>query len=147
MIYKQSVVINSDFNSVKNSFSELTFLQYLIKLQPVKLVRWDGIKTGDIAHMKIWFLGWKDFIVKHQFHKQNNIILSFTDSNLFLPLGLTFWNHYHEVNNNNNIVTIIDDIEFKHKFKIVEYILYLPMILPILMRKILYKTYFKKYKP
>ena len=121
MIYKQIVALDSDYNFVKSSFRELNFLKHLIKWQPVKLVRWDGIENGDIAHMKIWFFGWKDFIVKHQFHKESNIILSFTDSNLSLPLGLTFWNHYHEVNNKNNIVTIIDDIEFKHKFKIVEY--------------------------
>jgi len=147
MIYKQVVAINSDFNFVKSSFRELNFLKHLIKWQPVKLVRWDGIENGDIAHLKIWFFGWKDFIVKHQFNKENDFILDFTDLNVKLPLGLIFWNHNHKVSNSNNNIIITDHIKFKHKYKVVEFLLYLPMIFPILMRKISYKSYFKKNKP
>ena len=144
MRYKQTVILKNNFNVVKKCFKNITLLKYLIKWQPIKLINWDGIQTGDIAHIKIWLFGWKDFKVKHEFHKEDGNILYFTDFNLSLPLGLNYWKHNHIIKNKINKVTITDDLEFKHKYKIFEFILYIPLILPIMIRKITYKTYFNK---
>ena len=144
MKYTQNVILNNDFSIVKNSFQDIKFLQYLIRWQPVKLISWDGIKNNDKAHLKIWFLGWKDFKVIHKFNEESDIILSFTDIGNHLPLGLSHWEHHHIIKKKNTKVVVTDDLKFEHQYYLIGLLLYVPLIFPIFIRKFFYKIYFKK---
>ena len=53
MRYKQTVLIrNVSLKNANETFNDIKFLKYLIALQPVKVIRWDGTYDGAIAHMR-----------------------------------------------------------------------------------------------
>ena len=52
MNYKQTVIIkNVSLSQANKTFNDIKFLKYLITLQPVKIIRWDGTYDGAKAHM------------------------------------------------------------------------------------------------
>ena len=145
MLYKQTVKIkNRNIEKIIDSFHSKDFIKFLISYQPVKIIKWNGIENNLEAHLKFWLFKWHSFIVIHKNYKRTNNFLSFIDKGITLPLGITEWNHLHEVKFSNNKIIIKDNIEFKHRFYIFEFVLYPILIIPIIMRKFLYKIYFKK---
>ena len=147
MIYQQTVTIkNRNIEKVIDSFHKIDFIKFLISFQPVRIIKWDGIENGLTAHLKFWLLKWHSFIVIHKNYKRTNTSLSFVDSGITLPMGIKEWNHLHEVEHLNDNIIIKDFIEYKHRFYILELLLYPILISPIVMRKFLYKIYFKKFK-
>ena len=145
MLYKQTVKIkNGNIDKIIDSFHRKDFIKFLISFQPVKIIKWNGIENNLKAHLKFWLFKWHSFIVIHKNYKRTENLLSFVDKGVTLPLGITEWNHLHQVKYSNNKIIISDNIEFKHRFYIFELILYPILISPIIMRKFLYKIYFKK---
>lgn len=146
MTYFQKVKIkNISFHNVVSSFHDLNFVKFLIALQPVKIIDWNGINNKHTAHFMFWFLGWKDFKVVHENYQQaTNTYFSFIDRGVVLPLGLKSWKHKHSVLFEKNEVFIIDDINFEHE-NILGILLYPILVAPIIIRKILYRLYFWYY--
>jgi ligand-binding SRPBCC domain-containing protein len=58
-----------------------------------------------------------------------------------LPFGLTLWEHVHKVVDIDGDIKIIDEIYFLGKNKIVMFFVAPILILPIFLRKVLYRTY------
>ena len=142
MKYQQSVIVkNISMEDAKSAFNDINFLNHLIALQPVKVIKWDGTFDGAIAHMSFWLFGWKDFIVQHNSNEENQNSFSFKDTGLTLPFGLTKWEHTHKVMKINSDINIIDVIHFECKNKILGVCVYPILIAPIFIRKILYQTY------
>ena len=142
MKYKQSVKIkNITIDNAKIAFNDIDFLKHLITLQPVRVIKWEGTFDGALAHMKFWFFGWRDFIVKHGSNVENHNLFSFMDIGSVLPFGLNKWEHTHKVIQEDSNINIIDNIEFACKIKFVEIFIFPILIAPIIVRKILYKTY------
>ena len=142
MRYRQVVLIRDvSLKKANETFKDIKFLKYLIALQPVKVMRWDGTYDGAIAHMKFWFFGWKDFIVSHGDNKHDETSFSFKDTGTNLPFGLTLWEHVHKVVDIDGDIKIIDEIYFLGKNKIVMFFVAPILILPIFLRKVLYRTY------
>ena len=142
MKYQQSVVVkNISMEDAKSAFNDINFLNHLIALQPVKVIKWDGTFDGAVAHMRFWFFGWKDFIVQHNSNEENQNYFSFKDTGSTLPFGLIKWEHTHKVMKINSDINIIDVIHFECKIKIVGVFVYPILITPIFIRKILYQTY------
>ena len=145
MKYSQKVdIVNIDFDKVKSAFHQYSFIQFLTKLQPVKILSWEGIQTGKKAKFKFWFFYWHTLIVCHEEYLNTNLKLSFIDRGVMLPMGIKSWNHLHVVIKHDNSVVIEDYFEFTHKNKHLEILMYPIMIMPIFIRKISYKLFFKK---
>ena len=145
MIYNQTVNIkDKNIEEVIDSFHRIDFIKFLISFQPVKIIKWDGIENDLIANLKFWLLKWHSFKVIHKSYKRTDTSLSFIDKGITLPLGIIDWNHLHEVKYSNNKIIIKDSLEFKHRFYFFEFMLYPILISPLVMRKFLYKIYFKK---
>ena len=145
MLYKQTVNIKDrNIEKVIDSFHKRDFINFLISFQPVKIIKWDGIENNLSAHLKFWLFKWHSIIVIHKNYMRTDNSLSFVDKGTTLPLGITEWNHLHKVEYSNNKIVIGDSIEFKHRYYIFEFMLYPILISPIIMRKFLYKIYFKK---
>ena len=142
MKYQQSVIVkNVSINTARFVFNEIAFLEHLITLQPVRVVKWEGTFDGALAHMKFWFFGWRDFIVKHNSNENNNKSFSFKDTGFVLPFGLIKWEHSHKVIEEDININIVDSIEFECKSKSIGLLIFPILIAPIVIRKILYKTY------
>ncbi len=143
MIYKQTVSLkNTSFNKVFNTFHDRKFVNYLTSFQPIKIISWTGIENDKIAFFKLWFLGWRDFKVKHSHYTKKDNFLSFKDNGKVLPFGLTDWNHNHTVKKDKNNILIIDLLEVKHKNPLLGYALFPMLIVPIFIRRLLYPLYF-----
>ena len=105
MKYRQSVIIkNVTLQKANETFNDIKFLKYLIALQPVKIINWDGTYDGAEAHMKFWFFGWKDFKVTHGENRSEKNLFSFKDIGSVLPFGLSKWEHTHIVLKKENNV-------------------------------------------
>jgi len=142
MKYKQTVLIKkASLDQANKTFNDIKFLKYLIALQPVKIIRWDGTYDGAKAHMKFWFFGWKDFVVTHGENKQDDSFFSFKDIGSILPFGLTKWEHTHEVIKSGKDIKIVDKIYFNGSNRFILFFVSPILIFPIFLRKILYKTY------
>ena len=147
MIYNQKVKINdTTYQHVVSSFHNYKFVEFLIILQPVKIIEWNGIYNQDRAHFKFWFLGWKDFKVIHEkYHKPTDQYFSFIDKGEILPFGLKLWEHKHSVVYEKDNIYIIDNIKMEHNY-FWGRLLFPILITPIIIRKFLYKLYFR-YNP
>ena len=142
MKYKQSVLVkNVSMKSARTAFNNVAFLKHLITLQPVKIMVWEGTYDGALAHMRFWFLGWKDFMVQHKNNSQLKNSFSFKDQGTVLPFRLTKWTHSHKVIKRGENIEILDEIYFDGDKKILALMFYPILIAPIFFRKILYKTY------
>ena len=142
MRYRQVVFVRDvSLKKANETFKDIKFLKYLIALQPVKVVRWDGTYDGAVAHMKFWFFGWKDFIVSHGDNEHGKTSFSFKDTGTNLPFGLTLWEHVHKVVEIDSDIKIVDEIYFLGKNRVVMFFVTPILILPIFLRKVLYKTY------
>ena len=91
--------------------------------------------------MKFWFFGWKDFIVSHGDNEHGKTSFSFKDTGTNLPFGLTLWEHVHKVVEIDSDIKIVDEIYFLGKNRVVMFFVTPILILPIFLRKVLYKTY------
>ena len=142
MKYEQSVLVkNVSINDARLAFSDINFLNHLIALQPVKVIKWEGTFDGAFAHMKFWFFGWKDFSVKHNENFADSNSFSFKDQGSVLPFGLTKWEHTHTVVKEGMNIKIIDSISFESKSKLLSLLTYPVLIAPIFVRKLLYTTF------
>ncbi|MAV58433.1 MAG: hypothetical protein CMG07_00575 [Candidatus Marinimicrobia bacterium] len=144
MEYYQEVSIkNVTFDKVVSSFNNIKIVKFLTQLQPIQIIEWDGIEDGKVAHFKLWFFGWKNFIVIHSDYSLDENELSFVDNGQVLPLELKSWRHKHSVINKNGYVKIIDHLQFNHNSSIIGYLLYPLLVSPIFLRKLLYRLYFR----
>jgi len=91
--------------------------------------------------MRFWFFGWRDFKVLHRNNVEESDLFSFEDFGLVLPFGLTQWVHQHKVIKDKNNIKIIDDLTFTFSNSITGLFFYPILVFPIVIRKILYKTY------
>ena len=136
---------NLSFKKSISEFKNFEFVKYLTMYQPIKIIKWEGIKNEDIAFFKLWFFGWKNFKVKHSNYSKNKNEFLFVDYGIDLPFGLQSWQHEHKVIKKNSGVIIIDSLNIEHKNKILGILLFPILLFPILIRKILYILYFSKF--
>ena len=142
MRYIQKVEIGcSDIKKVKGEFNNILFLKHLTKLLPVKIIEWDGTYDGAKAHLAFWFFGWRDFIVNHRENIEDDIKFSFVDEGISLPFYLKSWRHIHGAYKERDLIIIKDEVNFTTNSKFLDLILFPMLMMPIIIRKILYKTY------
>ena len=146
MFYRQKVKLkNIDFRKVTAAFHDFRFVKFLTYLQPVKIIKWTGIKDGDTAEFEVWFFGWKKLFVTHQNYKKTNCTLSFTDyADSSFPFGVAVWSHTHEVRIEAETICIVDDVKFTHKNRYLGILVYPILVAPIFIRKISYRLFFYK---
>ena len=142
MRYIQKVEIGcNDIKKVKGEFNNILFLKHLTKLLPVKIIEWDGTYDGAKAHLAFWLFGWRDFIVNHRENTEDDVKFSFVDEGISLPFYLKSWRHIHGAYKERDLIIIKDEVNFTTDSKFLDLILFPMLVMPIFIRKILYKTY------
>jgi len=137
--------VKASLQDVKNGFTQDLFLKLNPPFPPVKLLRFDGCKTGDKVILELNFLLFKqqwvsditeDFENEHQWY--------FVDQGTKLPFFLKKWKHRHNVESKVDGSAIIDDINFSTG-TILSDILFYPMLLgQFVYRKPIYKKIFNR---
>jgi ligand-binding SRPBCC domain-containing protein len=145
MHLKLKTKVNQNFLSVKEGFNEKLFLSLNPPFPPVKLKEFGGCNKGDKVHLELNFILFKqDWISDITFDNTTNTIFEFIDEGTKLPFFLKSWKHHHivtKIDENNS--DIIDDIEFKSPFRLMDFLLFPVLWLQFAYRKPIYKRIFK----
>ena len=144
-MFKQEVLIkNVPFKKVIESFHDKDFVRYLIKFQPVEMISWSGIKSGEKAEFRFWFFGWREMSVVHKNYVSNKNQLSFEDHGEVLPFGLVDWKHEHIVKQVKDGILITDLVSFSGESLKLNPFIKIIMLFPIIIRRITYKMWFNR---
>tara|TARA_Y100000591_G_scaffold160777_1_gene138475 strand:- start:213 stop:656 length:444 start_codon:yes stop_codon:yes gene_type:complete len=144
-MFKQEVLIrNVPFKKVIESFHDKDFVRYLIKFQPVEMISWSGIKSGERAEFRFWFFGWREMSVVHKNYVSNKNQLSFEDHGEVLPFGLVEWKHEHIVKQVKDGTLITDLVSFSGESLRINFFIKIIMLFPIIIRRITYKMWFNR---
>lgn len=145
MNLKISTSVGQDYQSVMRGFTQELFLKLNPPFPPVRLLRFDGCKKGDIVSLELNFIffrqQWTSLILEdglddHEFH--------FIDFGEKLPFFLKYWRHHHRIVRDGDGATIIDDITFRSPFLLMDYLLWPVLWLQFLYRKPIYQKVFRK---
>ena len=144
-MFKQEVLIkNVPFKKVIESFHDKDFVRYLIKFQPVEMISWSGIKSGEKAEFRFWFFGWREMSVVHKNYVLNKNQLSFEDHGEVLPFGLVDWKHEHIVKKVKDGILVTDLVSFSGESLRLNSFIKILMLFPIIIRRITYKMWFNR---
>ncbi len=133
-------IVQKDFKFTFSHFNKNLFL--FLAPSTLKLLQFDGSNKGDIVHIQFSFPKGEWISEITDFQETDEYIL-FIDEGKKLPFGLVKWKHKHYIKKlDDQKCEIIDDVCFSAKNKFLEYILFLPLYLPLLDRKRLYNKYF-----
>ncbi len=144
-IILKTKVRNTNHKVVMNGFTRELFERLAPPFPPFVLQKFDGCKTGDDVNLELNFLffkqQWNSRIIDHGEDSQKTY---FVDSGTKLPFFLSFWEHHHIIEQNNQDVIIIDDIRFRIKPWILIPFVMPGLLLVFLYRKPVYKKVFSK---
>lgn len=137
--------VEQDFLSVKEGFNETLFKKLSPPFPPVKLLRFDGSKKGDLVSLELNFIffrqKWVSKIIEDKTTKEE---FYFIDQGVELPFFLKYWKHKHRILKEGENSIIQDEISFKAPFILLTWLLYPAMLLQFGYRIPIYKKIFKK---
>lgn len=135
--------VEQDFLQVKEGFNERLFNMLSPPFPPVKLLRFDGSKKGDLVTLELDFIffkqKWTSVITEDHTDTKE---FFFIDQGTELPFFLKEWRHKHRIIKNGTGSIIRDEISFKAKPGLLGIFLYPAMYLQFLYRNPIYKKIF-----
>ena len=144
MYLKITTSVNQDYLSVMQGFTEALFIKLNPTFPPVKLIRFDGCRQGDIVSLELNFIffkqRWESLIVEDGFTEEE---FYFIDEGKKLPFFLKYWRHKHRVLKRGRHAEIVDEITFYSPFWLTDFLLYPILWLQFWYRKPVYREYFK----
>ena len=138
--------VDSSYLVVANRF-DITLFENLAPAFPkIKVLRFDGCHKGNEVHIEMNL-----FITKQYW---NALVIEqsksadewyFVDKGIVLPFPLRFWQHRHIIKRQENDTSnIIDAIEYKTGFLILDFLMLPFFYAQFAARKPIYKKYFSK---
>lgn len=152
--------VRQPLTQVWEGFDRKLFDQLAPPFPPVEVVRFDGCLTGDVVHLRLNFIlfkqDWISTIVDQQttgvpatgmpatgMPDQPNEIF-FVDEGSKLPFFLRYWHHRHRLVRDPQTggTLVIDDITFRTPTLLTDYLFYPLLWLQFAYRKPIYKRVF-----
>lgn len=137
--------VEQDYLTVKAGFDQTLFTKLSPPFPPVKLLRFDGSKTGDLVTLELNFIffkqKWTSKITDDQTDEKE---FYFIDKGTTLPFFLKSWEHKHRIIKKGKGTIIRDEITYQGPFGLMTLLLYPALYLQFLYRKPIYKKLFKK---
>ncbi|HRI28699.1 MAG TPA: hypothetical protein PK239_07585 [Chitinophagales bacterium] len=137
-----TTTVKDNAKTVFAGFTRELFIALKPPLVPLKLLRFDGCKTGDEVHLSLGFnQHWVSVIT--QSGETDSGGIAFTDEGVKLPFFLTYWKHRHIIEPNTaGGSDIIDHITYKSHLPVLEYLLYPVLKAQFAARKPVYRRFF-----
>lgn len=135
--------VNHPYERVWAGFDRKLFLQLSPPFPPVRLLRFDGCRQGDVIQLELNFLLFRqrwDSLITEQ--KSDTEEISFIDEGRQLPFFLRYWRHHHRILRRGSRSEIVDDISFRTPFLFFDYLVYPILYLQFLYRKPIYRRVF-----
>lgn len=137
--------VEQDYLEVKQGFNKDLFLKLNPPFPPVKLLRFDGCRRGDKVSLELNFILfkqiWTSIITADRTDEEE---FFFVDEGKKLPFFLRFWKHKHRIIREESGSTIVDEINFSARLKILSPLLYPVLYAQFWYRKPIYKKIFRK---
>lgn len=137
--------VEQDYLEVKQGFTKDLFLKLNPPFPPVKLLRFDGCRRGDKVSLELNFIFFKQIwtsIISSDRTDDKEFV--FVDEGKKLPFFLGYWRHKHRVVRKASGSTIVDEIAFSAKPKILSPFLYPVLYAQFWYRKPIYRKVFRK---
>ena len=141
--------VHQSIASVWSGFDRSLFEKLTPAFPPVKVVRFDGCLPGDVVHLQLNFVffrqDWISLIVEQQASSEE---IYFIDQGTTLPFFLSYWHHRHRLQRavdqqtGQDQTIIIDDITYRTPFWLLDYLLYPVLWLQFVCRKPVYRRIF-----
>lgn len=145
MQIKLETSVEQSYLDVKAGFNESLFKKLSPPFPPVKLLRFDGSKKGDLVTLELNFVFFKQkWTSEITEDKTSDLEFYFIDQGVELPFFLKKWKHKHRVISTGIGSIIRDEIEYEASFGILTYLLYPALWLQFSFRKPIYKKIFKR---
>lgn len=143
MRLKLRTVVSQSVHQVMSGFTEDLFLKLSPPFPPVKLLQFDGSRTGDVVSLELNFLFFRQTWTSHiTHHEETADRFSFIDEGVLLPFFLGSWRHHHIIEAHPEGSVIIDDISFRGRWFWMTPLLYPLLFLQFAYRKPIYRRYF-----
>lgn len=137
--------VKQDYLSVKGGFHASLFKKLSPPFPPVKLIRFDGSKKGDLVSLELNFIFFRQkWVSKISEDHTSEQEFYFIDEGVELPFFLKSWKHKHRVINSVEGSIIQDEINYQAPFKLLTWLLYPAMLLQFAYRKPIYRKVFNK---
>ncbi|GAA0877566.1 hypothetical protein GCM10009119_05340 [Algoriphagus jejuensis] len=137
--------VEQGYLEVKSGFDQALFLKLNPPFPPVKLLRFDGSRRGDLVCLELDFLFFKQqWISEITESETTELEFYFVDQGLELPFFLKRWKHRHRVISTLSGSIIRDEIEFDAPFGVLGFLLFPVLWLQFAYRKPVYRRYFKR---
>lgn len=145
MKLKISTSVEQDYRSVMRGFTQDLFLKLNPPFPPVRLLRFDGCKKGNIVSLELNFIffrqQWTSVILEDGLDEQEFYFIDFGKK---LPFFLNYWRHHHRILRDEAGARIVDDISFRSPFLLMDYLLWPVLWLQFFYRKPIYRKVFRK---
>ncbi len=138
-------------------FDRALFNQLAPPFPPVEVIRFDGCLKGDVVHLRLNFIFFKQDWISDIIDQQTIGMLNhgmpdhpdeifFVDQGTKLPFFLRYWHHRHRLVRDTQTggTLVIDDITFRTPTLLTDYLFYPLMWLQFAYRKPIYKRVFGK---
>lgn len=138
-----STQVKASLKTVQSGFTKDLFLSLNPPFPPVKLLQFDGCKSGDKVVLELNFIFFKQRWVsdiKEDAEAENRWY--FIDEGTQLPFFLKTWRHHHSVEQRDNGSVIIDDITFSTGTLLTDLFMYPALLGQFLYRKPVYRKVF-----
>uniref|UniRef100_UPI004047371B SRPBCC family protein n=2 Tax=Algoriphagus sp. TaxID=1872435 RepID=UPI004047371B len=137
--------VESAHLEVKGGFTEALFAKLAPPFPPVKVLRFDGCRAGDLVDLELNFIffkqKWTSKITEDHLDAQE---FRFVDEGIVLPFFLGKWRHCHRILARPSGSIISDEIDFEGVFFWLTPLLYPLLWLQFWYRKPIYRRIFRK---
>jgi len=144
MKLKITTGVNQSYLKVKEGFTEQLFLALNPPFPPVKVKRFDGCQKDDVVILELNFLLFKQIwksLIKDSETNENEF--RFIDEGTQLPFFFSKWRHHHQVIANGDQSKIVDEIQYRTPFILLDWFMWPLLYLQFLYRIPVYKKVFK----
>lgn len=137
--------VSADLATVKAGFDQELFLKLNPPFPSVKLLRFDGCKTGDWVELLLDFKFSKQkWVSEITFDNENDQVFEFVDEGREMPFPFSYWRHHHHMKTSGSGCLITDSIEYQAKNKFLTFLVYPILKLQFLYRKPIYRRVFRQ---
>ena len=138
--------VRQSLPAVWAGFDRSLFDQLSPPFPPVDVVRFDGCRPGDVVHLRLNFLlfrqDWTSLITDQQTSPDE---IYFIDQGTRLPFFLTYWQHRHRLlRDPAGGTVIVDDVTFRTPLRLTDYLMYPLLWLQFAYRKPIYRRVFRE---
>lgn len=137
--------VSAPLHQVADGFNESLFKKLSPPFPPVKLLQFDGSKTGDLVSLELNFIffkqKWTSEITEDGLSETE---FFFVDEGVELPFFLKKWKHRHRIIRQESGSLIRDEISYAGPNGLLTLVLFPALYLQFLYRKPIYKKLFKR---